>query len=72
MTMGNLNGKPTKNKSVESVKLNKILEDCIFSADVILKFKNKRSSVKLHFKMKNKRCSVDQRISGQGKFQWTT
>jgi hypothetical protein len=39
--VGNFNGKLTKNNSVESVELNKILENCTLSDDVIFKFKNK-------------------------------
>jgi hypothetical protein len=62
-----------KTKSVESVKISKILEYCTLSTDVIFKFKNKHSSVTLTFKkIKNKPCSVNQRIDGQWTFQRTT
>jgi hypothetical protein len=50
MDMSNFDGQLTiKYKSVESIKGNKILEYCILSADVIFKYKNKRSSIKLTF-----------------------
>jgi hypothetical protein len=38
-----------KNKSVESVKFSKILQNRILSADALYKLENKRSSVKLTF-----------------------
>jgi hypothetical protein len=38
-----------KNKSLESVKFSKILQNRILSADALYKLKNKRSSVKLTF-----------------------
>jgi hypothetical protein len=49
MNKSNFTGQLTKNNGVGSVKLNKIREYCILSADVIFELKNKHSSVKLTF-----------------------
>jgi hypothetical protein len=57
--IGNFNGQLAKNKSVESVKFYKILQNRILSVDALSK-------------PKNKRCSVDQRINGQRTYQRTT
>jgi hypothetical protein len=63
MGMDNFNGQLLKNKSVDSVILYKIFDDCTLSASVILNLKISVLPLTNIVNMKCKHCSVDQRTT---------